>query len=224
MNSKLIIMLTYNDNTVKNAIEVFDECKDLSVECWGFKNIGLSQDKMKLLVGNMKNAGKTTFLEVVTYSEEECLTAAMLAVECEFDYLMGTIFFESVYTYLKNKKIKYMPFCGDVKGNPSVLNGTIESIIKQAKTLGQYKIAGFDLLAYRFTGDADKLAEEFVKQLNLPVVLAGSVQSFERISNVNRYNPWGYTIGSAFFDKKFLSTGSFRENIQKVIEYMNTLK
>jgi len=32
MNTKMIVMLTYNDKTVKNAIELFEDCKNLSVE------------------------------------------------------------------------------------------------------------------------------------------------------------------------------------------------
>jgi len=32
MKQKMIIMLTYNDKTVSNALEVFDQCKELPVE------------------------------------------------------------------------------------------------------------------------------------------------------------------------------------------------
>ena len=80
MKSKLIVMLTHNDQTVHNALEVFEACKDLPVECWGFKDVGLPVEEMKALVGAMKMAGKTTFLEVVTYTEAECMRGAKLAV------------------------------------------------------------------------------------------------------------------------------------------------
>ncbi len=81
MKSKIIIMLTHNDQTVKNAIEVFDACKDLAVDFWGFKDVGLEKEKMAELIQHMKAAGKTTFLEVVTYTEEECMNGAKLAVD-----------------------------------------------------------------------------------------------------------------------------------------------
>jgi len=93
MNIKMIVMLTNHDKTVENAIELFEDCKNLPVEHWGFKNIGLPVDKMKKLVRNMKNAKKKTFLEVVSYTEKECIEATKLAIECEFDYLMGTMFY-----------------------------------------------------------------------------------------------------------------------------------
>ena len=44
-------MLTYNDMTVKNAIELFDELKDTPVTHWGFKDVGLPADEMQNLVG-----------------------------------------------------------------------------------------------------------------------------------------------------------------------------
>lgn len=92
MKPELIIMLTQNDITVTNAVEVFDVCKDLPAQHWGFKDVGLSKDEMIALNRKMKDAGKTTYLEVVTYTEEGCVEGAKLAGECGFDYLTGTVY------------------------------------------------------------------------------------------------------------------------------------
>ena len=221
MKQKMIIMLTYNDKTVSNALEIFDQCKELSVECWGFKNVGLPVEKMKKLVINMKETKKTTFLEVVTYNEKSCLDAAKLALECQFDYFMGTNYFESVNNLLKGKPIKYFPFCGKVSGSPSILEGSIQEIIDDVKFMGEKGVDGVDLLAYRYTGDAEKLAQQFIESIKIPVVLAGSINSFDRLDKMKEYNPWGFTIGTAFFDKIFVKDGSFKEQIIKVLSYMN---
>ena len=86
MRPEIIIMLTHNDVTVKNAAEIFEECKDIeAVKYWGFKNVGLPKDQMKALTAAMKAAGKTTFLEVVTYDEASCLDGAQTAIDCGFD-------------------------------------------------------------------------------------------------------------------------------------------
>ena len=69
----LVVMLTHNDVTVKDAYDLFDACKDLPVQHWGFKNVGLPKDEMKRIVSAMKAAGKTTYLEVVTYDEASCM-------------------------------------------------------------------------------------------------------------------------------------------------------
>ena len=57
MRPEIIIMLTHHDVTVENAAEVFEACKDLPVKFWGFKNVGLPEDKMKELATAMKEAG-----------------------------------------------------------------------------------------------------------------------------------------------------------------------
>lgn len=219
MDPKLITMLTYNDQTAIDAIEVFDSSVNLPVNFWGFKDVGLPKDQMKRLVKYMKNAGKTTFLEIVSLTEKECLKGAKLALECEFDYLMGTVFYNSVFELLKNKPIKFFPFCGKVSGHPSVLEGSIQSFIDDAKKMEQIGVDGFDLLAYRYRGDPELLAKEFISKINLPVVLAGSINSFSRLDKVKEFDPWAFTIGSAFFDKKFVKGGTFTEQIEKVISY-----
>jgi len=221
MKPKIIIMLTYNDKTVSNALEVFDQCKDLPVKYWGFKNVGLPVEKMKKLVSNMKKVKKTTFLEVVTYDEKSCIDAAKLAIDCQFNYLMGTIYFESVHNLLKDKNIKYSPFCGKVSGSPSILEGSIQEIIDKTKLLEKKGVDGFDLLAYRYVGNAEKLAKEFIKTIKIPVILAGSINSFDRLDKVKQFNPWGFTLGSAFFDKKFVKDGSFKEQIIRVLSYID---
>ena len=60
MLEKLIVMLTHNDVTVKDAEEIFEENKYLPVTNWGFKDVGLEPEKMKELCRMMKDAGKTT--------------------------------------------------------------------------------------------------------------------------------------------------------------------
>jgi len=220
----MIVMLTNHDKTVKNALELFEECKNIPVEHWGFKNIGLPIIQMKKLVRNMKNANKKTFLEVVSYTEKECIEATKLAIECEFDYLMGTIFFQSVYDLLKDKPIKYMPFCGKVSGSPSVLEGSIDEIIAHAKSIKEKNVYGLDLLTYRYTGDPEELAQKFIKEIDLPVIIAGSINSFEKLEKVKKLNPWGFTIGSAFFDKKFVKGGSFKEQIERIVKYLESSK
>ena len=80
MKPEFILMLTYNDSTVKEALQIFRECRSAPVTHWGFKDLGLPPEEMKALVREMKEAGKTTYLEVVSLSEEEGLRGAQLAV------------------------------------------------------------------------------------------------------------------------------------------------
>lgn len=223
MKSKLIVMLTHHDQTVKNAAEVFATCSELPIEFWGFKDVGLPKQQMTELVSMMRMANKKTFLEVVTYSEEECLNGAKLAVESGFHYLMGTIFYPKVWEYLRSKDIIYLPFVGKVSGSPSILEGSTKEIIEEGLKYMKLGVKGIDLLAYRHVDDPETLAREFAASLPGIVVIAGNVASRERIQFVEDIGAWAFTMGSALFDKKFVQDGSFRENLEKVIETMNSV-
>lgn len=220
MKPELIVMLTYNDQTVKNAIALFNELKSAPVLNWGFKDVGLPRGEMKQLVENMNAAGKTTFLEVVSLSEEEGLAGAKLAVECGFDILMGTVFFDSINDYLKNKPVKYYPFPGHVHSHPSILDGTIDEIVEHAKSMEAKGVDGLDLLTYRYTGDPVALLKEVVKATSIPIVSAGSIESYRRIAEVRDAGAWGYTIGTAFFEKKFIPDGSFNDNMMAAWDWV----
>jgi hypothetical protein len=175
---------------------------------------------MKALVREMKAAGKTSYLEVVSLSEDEGLRGARIAVEAGFDILMGTVFFDSILNYLKDKPIKYYPFPGHIFGHPSIMDGTIEEVVAHAKFLEGKGVPGMDLLSYRYIGDARQLLTEVVKATGVPIVSAGSIDSYKRIAEVWEAGAWGFTIGSALFDKKFVPNGSFKENTIAVCEWL----
>jgi hypothetical protein len=220
MKPEFILMLTYNDTTVKDALKIFRECKETPVTHWGFKDVGLPPEEMKALVREMRDAGKTTYLEVVSLSEVEGLRGAKIAVEAGFDILMGTVLFDSILDYLKDKPIKYYPFPGHIYGHPSIMDGTIEAVVAHARLLESKGVPGMDLLSYRYVGDARLLLAEVVKATNVPIVSAGSIDSYRRMAEVWQTGAWGFTIGSALFDKKFVPNGSFKENTIAVCDWL----
>ena len=217
---ELIVMLTHHDQTVVNALELFERLKDYPITHWGFKDVGLAPNEMHVVVGAMKAAGKTTFLEVVSLSEEEGLRGAQLAVDLGFDILMGTVFYPSIGEHLKDKLVRYYPFPGHIHSHPSILDGTIDEIVAHAGELEGYGAHGLDLLTYRYEGDAAFLLKRVVEATNIPIVSAGSIASFERINEVWDAGAWGFTIGSAFFEKKFVPNGSFEENVWAVCNWL----
>lgn len=217
---ELIIMLTHHDETVPDALQRFDQLKDVPVKHWGFKDVGLPPAEMGRLVAAMKAADKTTYLEVVSLTEDEGLRGARLAVELGLDVLMGTVWFPSIGAYLQDKPIRYYPFPGHVHGHPSILDGSIEAIVADARRLQATGVHGLDLLTYRYTGDAFRLLSEVVAGVRIPLVSAGSIASFERIVEVRRAGAWGFTIGSAFFERAFVPAGSFNDNVLAVVDWL----
>ena len=215
---QLIVMLTHNDHTVANAREIYLQNRHSQARFWGFKEEPLSRQEMKDLFALMKADGKTTFLEVVEYTEEAGLAGAETALECGCDILMGTKFYPSINRFCQANDLKYMPFVGELAERPTILSGNIADIIAEAQSYAAQGVHGIDLLGYRYTGDAAKLNAELVKSVSIPVCIAGSVNSYQRLDELKAARPWAFTIGSAFFDNQF--SGSIAEQIDKVCEYM----
>lgn len=214
----LIVMLTYQDQTVLHAADIFEQCKNSRAEYYGMKELPLPVDQMKKLYVAMKQCGKKTAMEVVAYTEEECLNGAQIAVECDCDILMGTIYSDTVNSFCKEHHLLYMPYVGQVEERPSILKGSIQDMVAEASQYLQNGVYGINLLGYRYIGDANMLNRTLISQVHAPVCIAGSIDSYQKLDEVKQSGAWAYTIGSAFFDHKF--GDSFEEQINRVCNYM----
>jgi hypothetical protein len=214
--TKFVFMLTYNDVTVPNAIEVFKEIQDTEVTHIGFKDVGLPIQKLWTLVALIRDAGKVIFLEVVSETKEDAMRFVKKAIDLEVDYLIGGTYVEQSLQLLKDR-IRFMPYIGKVVGHPCLLRGSVEEIVNDAKRVKALGADGINLLAYRYDGDANNLMTSVKHAVDLPIVVAGSVDSFERIRRVKELAMWGFTIGTAIFEKKFVSDGNLRDQLAAVI-------
>jgi len=221
--TNFIFMLTHNDLTVSNAVEVFKETRDTGVTCVGFKDTGLSLEEQRTLVGLMRRKGKTIFFEVVSENKEAAMRSIKNAIALKIDYLIGSTYIEQTLRLLKGR-ITFMPYVGKVAGHPCMLRGKIEEIIADAKRAEGLGVAGINLLAYRYDGDADQLIESVKKAVTIPIIVAGSINSFERIRKVAEIGMWGFTVGGAIFERKFAPEGDLRDQVTAVIEYVKKFK
>lgn len=213
-------MLTHNDVTVSDARDCFRDAADLPVRYWGFKDVGLTVPEMEQLVGDFREAGKTPVLEVVSFDEQDLRDVAALAVSCGVEYFTGALFSPAVLERVHAAGMKYFPFCGQVGGSPIELSGPAEDVVKDAERIRDLGADGVDLVAYRYVnGDPVRLAKQVVHQLGADrVIIAGSINSAERIALMHEIGPFGYTIGGALFDGAFQPGGSFRENLERVVD------
>jgi NAD(P)H-dependent flavin oxidoreductase YrpB (nitropropane dioxygenase family) len=215
---RFIFFLTYSDVTVYNALDVFDEIKDTGINFVGFKDVGLPEEKLKKLVGEMKKAGKTTFLEVVSATKEDNIRSTKVGVKLGVDYLIGGTYVEETFPLIKNTGIKYFPYIGKIVGHPCLLRGTIEEIAKDARRVEALGANGIDLLAYRYDGDVERLIKSIQKAVKIPLIIAGSIDSFEKVRKMAELGVWAFTIGGAVFDKKFAPKGTLSDQISAVLK------
>ena len=107
----------------------------------------------------------------------------------------------------------------NVTERPSILEGEIDEIIKEANEYLKKGVYGFDLLGYRYTGNAVELNERFVLEVNAPVCIAGSVNGYERLDELKNINPWSFTIGSAFL--KISLTEVLKSRLTRFVNMLN---
>ena len=218
---EFIFMLTHHDVTIPTALKVFDEVKNTGLKCIGCKDIGLNLDQYKELFSGFRKNGIQSFLEVVTYSEEEHFRGIELATKIGADNLIGGMpqYTKKTMEHLKKDKTRlgFYPYIGKISGHPCILGGSVDEIIKDGKEAEKEGINGINLLLYRYTDDQKKLLTE-TKQLKVPLIVAGNVANFDQIEELKKNGVWAFTIGGAVLEKKFVENGSTSEQIRAVLK------
>ena len=199
-----IFMLTRNDETVPDALAVLEQVRHTGVRYIGFKDVGLPVAELRRLAQAIRASGREVFLEVVSLDREAEVRSARAALEIGVDWLLGGTRPADVLPVIAGSGVRYCPFPGRIVGHPSLLRGAIEEIAASAKALSETEgVYGLDLLAYRFDGDVPLLVRRVLDVVRVPVIAAGSVDSFERVRELASLGVWGFTIGSAIFDQRF---------------------
>jgi 4-hydroxythreonine-4-phosphate dehydrogenase len=200
-----VFMLTRNDRTIAEARARLDEVIEAGVRHIGFKDIGLNAAALRELSVAIRAGGARVYLEVVSLDEASEIASARTAVSLQVDYLLGGTRPAAVLPVIRDSGIGYFPFPGRVIGHPSRLVGSIDEISVSAKALADLEgVDGLDLLAYRFTGDVPALIAKVCKVIApKPVIVAGSIDSQERIAAVVRGGAAAFTVGTAALDGMF---------------------
>lgn len=204
--SHFILMLTENDATVANAIATYDGLRDSPVRFVGFKDVGLPIPLLKQLAQRIRADDREVMLEVVATSREAELESIRAALEIGADYLLGGRHVEDALSLLRGSSVRYFPFAGRTVGHPTVLEGTMDEIVDDARRIAAMPgVHGLDLLAYRFAGDGDpaELTRRVVEAVDVPVIAAGSIDREPRVKSMIDARTWGFTVGSALFQHAF---------------------
>jgi len=202
-----IFMLTRQDQTVVDALEVFAEIRPLGLRHVGFKDVGVDKGTLHALDQAIKAAGATSYMEVVSTSPEAALQSARVAAEIGIDRLLGGTSVAEILAIIKDCAIAYYPFPGRPMGHPTKLGGTARLVEDQCRRFREMGCAGVDLLAYRATEadplDLVKAARRGLGGAKGGLICAGSVDSPARIAELKAAGCDAFTIGSAAFDGSF---------------------
>jgi hypothetical protein len=217
--TEFILMLTWNDATIPNALDAYAEVRDTALRYVGFKDVGQPAAYLRELADAIHADGREVMLEVVSERAEDELTSVRAAREIGADWVLGGTHPDQALAELEGSGIRYCPFPGRVIGHPSLLRGTVAEVGDDARRLTELPgVHGLDLLAYRYDGDVEELVAEVVRQSRGPVIAAGSVDSMEQIATLERLGVWGFTIGSAIVTGQMPGGPSLRAQVEGVLE------
>ena len=219
-----IFMLTRNDQTVEDCLEVLDAVAGLGIGHLGFKDIGVELDTLKALNRAIKQAGAVSYMEVVSTTPEACLRSAEAAVEIGVDRLLGGTDAAAILEVLAGSDIGFYPFPGLPIGHPTLLGGAPAQIAEHCRDYMAMGCAGVDLLAFRAI-DAEPLELIAAARAALgsgpdagALICAGSVDSAERIAQLKAAGVDAFTIGSAAFDGSFSpNKGLLRSQLRDIL-------
>ena len=197
-------MLTRNDQTVSDARTIYASVADLGLKHVGCKDVGLPKPELTKLIADIRSHGHTSYLEVVSESDDSMEASARTAVEVGADYVIGGTAVERIQRVIAGTGMKFFPYIGSIVGHPCLLRGSINAIVEEAQRVEQLGVDGINLLAYRYDGDVPELVRRVGAATPLPLICAGSVDSVERIQTLRELGVWAFTIGTAALDGSFV--------------------
>jgi hypothetical protein len=216
--SEFIFMLTRDDRTIADAREVYAAVADAGVRHVGCKDLGVGREELAGLLEDIRARGHTSYLEVVSETEQATLASARVAAELRPDCLIGGTLIEPVQEIIAGSGIRFFPYIGRVVGHPCLLRGTIEEIAEDARRAEELGVDGINLLAYRYDGDVEALLDAVLEATSLPVIAAGSVDSPQRIRSLAERGVWAFTIGTAALDCRLVPGAPLKGQLQAILD------
>jgi hypothetical protein len=216
-----IFMLTRDDRTVEDCLDLMELIRPVGLKHVGFKDIGVAPRILEKLTDAIHDSGATAYMEVVSTTQEACLESARVARDLGVNRLLGGTQVDRIMELLEGSNTEYFPFPGRPVGHPTRLGGTPAEVEAQCRDFVAKGCAGCDILAYRAT-EADPI--ELVKAARRGLgpdkylIVAGAVTSSERIRAVEAAGADAFTIGTAVFNGSYSPTkGSILSQLRDVL-------
>jgi uncharacterized protein YdbL (DUF1318 family) len=214
---EFVFMLTRDDTTIPDARRVYEEVAGTGVTHVGCKDVGLPRAELAALVADIHAANHTSYLEVVSESREATLESARVASEIGVDYLIGGTLVEPVQEAIAGTEIRFFPYAGRIVGHPCLLRGGIDEIARDAARAEALGVDGVNLLAYRYDGDVPALVGAVSNATSLPLLCAGSVDRLDRVRELAGLGVWGFTVGTAALDGRFVPGAPLAEQLGAIL-------
>src|SRR5436189_6463053 len=106
---EFIFMLTHHDVTIPNALEVYDEVRDLPLRYVGFKDVGQSVERLTELARRIHADRREAMLEVVSENADDELRSIQAAPAIGVDWVLGGTHLDAALRLLDGYNVRYCP-------------------------------------------------------------------------------------------------------------------
>ena len=117
-------MLTRDDQTVEDCLDVVEIAHEAGVQHVGFKDVGVERSMLAALNELIKRSNAVSYMEIVSTTSEAMIESARFAAGIGVDQLLGGQAVEDVLDVLDGTGIGYYPFPGRPRNHPTRLGGT----------------------------------------------------------------------------------------------------
>ena len=117
--TEFIFMLTHHDQTVPNALEVYQELRPIDgLRYVGFKDIGATIEQLQVLTDAIKADGREVMLEVVSEAADAELRSIEAARQLGVDWILGGTHADEALAILAGSRGALLPVPGHHRGAP----------------------------------------------------------------------------------------------------------
>ncbi|MBS3648142.1 4-hydroxythreonine-4-phosphate dehydrogenase [Pseudaminobacter sp. 19-2017] len=216
-----IFMLTRDDRTIEDSLDLMRLIEPVGLKHVGFKDVGVPRAALKTLVADIHRAGAISYMEVVSTMPEVCLQSARIARDLGVRRLLGGTQVDEILGILDGSDTAYFPFAGKPVGHPTKLGGTAADAEADCRAFVRKGCAGCDVLAYRATeADPIDLVRAARKGLGPDkyLIVAGAVTSAAQIRAIKAAGANAFTIGTAVLNGSYSpSKGSILSQLRDVL-------
>jgi hypothetical protein len=198
-----IFMLTRNDRTIADCLDVLRRIRPLGLRHVGFKDVGADPETLRRLTDAIHASGAVSYLEAVADDPQASLAAARSARDLGVMRLLGGTRVAEIQDVLRGSATQYYPFAGKPSGHPTELGGQPQDVELDCRAFAAAGCAGCDLLAYRATeADPHDLIRAARRGLGPQrhLIVAGAITSSGQIEAVHEAGADAFTIGTAVLD------------------------
>ncbi|WP_338778203.1 hypothetical protein [Streptomyces sp. DG1A-41] len=219
MELNFVLMLTEQDRTIPDAVDVYQKLSVDELRLIAFKDVGTDPHMARDLTDAAHADGRSVLLELADTSDAGQEAGCRLALDLGVDQVIGTWRPGAAAAFAGNDSIAYWPFVGALSGSPLVLDSSPDELAAEAQRLSATDgVAGVVLMPYRQTSfDPVLLMERTASAATVPLLIAGGVRDAAQITDIAAAGAWGFTMGGAALADRHDDPASVTQRVSEIM-------